>query len=91
MVLSTDPKIKLGSSVAPSGRRAQFQGETLELLQTTNFSNSEVTEKMAAPAAALRARHCDWRVDAMVVSNIGVEWAIYSFALYKSPGMDGIF
>jgi len=91
MVLSTDPKIKLGSLVAPLGRCTQFEGETLELLQTKHFSNSEVTEKMSAPAAALHARHCDMRVDARVVSYIGVEWAMDSFALYKSPGMDGIF
>jgi len=46
---------------------------------------------MAAPAATLRARRCDWRVAARVVSYIRVEWAIDSSAPYKSPGMKGIF
>jgi hypothetical protein len=32
--LSTDPTIKLGSLVAPAGRRTQSEGETLELLLT---------------------------------------------------------
>ena len=91
MALPKDPKIKLGSLVAPLGRRTQSEGETCELLQTTYFPNSEVTEEMAAPAAALRARRCDWRVAARVVSYIRVEWAIDSFAPYKSPGMEGIF
>ena len=91
MVLSMDPKLKQRSLVAPSGRCAQFEGETFKHFETTHFSNLEVTEKMSAPAAAFRARYCDWRVDARVVRYIGVEWAIHSFALYISPGMDGIF
>jgi len=41
--LSRDPKIKLGSLVAPSGRRTQSEGETLEMLLTTHFPNSGVT------------------------------------------------
>ena len=35
--LSRDPKIKLGSLVAPTGRRTQSKGETLELLLITHF------------------------------------------------------
>jgi len=35
--LSRDPKIKLGSLVAPTGRRTQSEEETLELLLTTHF------------------------------------------------------
>jgi len=50
--LSRDPKIKLGSLVAPSGRRTQSKGETLELLLTTHFPNSEVIQELATPAAA---------------------------------------
>ena len=42
--LSRDPKIKLGSLVAPLGRHTQSEGETLELLLTTHFPNSEVTQ-----------------------------------------------
>jgi hypothetical protein len=90
MALSKDPKIKLGSLVAPSARNTQSEGETLELLQTTHFPNSEVTEEMVALAAALCARR-DWRVAARVVSYVRMEWAIDSFAQYKSPGMNGIF
>jgi hypothetical protein len=33
----------------------------------------------------------DWQVAAKVVSYRKVEWAIDSFAPYKSPGADGIF
>ena len=58
--LSRDPKIELGSLVAPLGRHTQSKGETLELLLTTHFPNLEVTEKMAVPAAAHDARCCDW-------------------------------
>ena len=49
-VLSRDPKIKLGSLVAPLGRCTQSEGETLELLLTTNFPNLEITEEKMAPA-----------------------------------------
>jgi hypothetical protein len=66
--LSTDPKIKLGSLVASSGRRTQSEGETLELLLTKHFPNSGVTQELAAPAAALLARRPDWRLPTRVVT-----------------------
>jgi hypothetical protein len=34
---SMDAKIKLGTLVASSGRRTQSEGETIELLLTSNF------------------------------------------------------
>jgi hypothetical protein len=86
-----DPKIKLGSLVAPLGRHTQTEGETLELLLTTHFPHSEVTQESVAPAAALLARRPDWRLATRVVTYRRVEWAIDSFAPYKSPGVDGIF
>jgi hypothetical protein len=90
--LSSDPKIKLGSLVAaPSGRRTQSEGETLELLLSTHFPNSGVTQELAAPAAALLARHPDWKLATRVVTYRKVEWAIGSFVPFKSPGVDGIF
>jgi len=89
--LSRDPKIKLGSLVVPSGRRTQSEGETLDLLLTTHFPNSEITQETAAPAAALPARRLDWGLATRVVTYRRVERAIDSFAPYKSPGVDGIF
>jgi len=89
--LSRNPKIKPESLVAPSVRRMQFEGETLELLLITHFPNSEVAEELAAPEAALLARCSDWRLATRVVTYRRVEWAIDSFAPYKSPGVDGIF
>ena len=50
--LSSDPKIKLGSFMAPSATHKQSEGETLQLLLVTHFPNSMVRENMAAPAAA---------------------------------------
>jgi hypothetical protein len=47
--LSRDPKIKLGSLVAPSGRHTQSEGETLELLLTTHFPNAEITKGDGSP------------------------------------------
>ena len=41
--LYRDPKIRQVSLVAPSGRRMQSEGETLELLLTTHFPSLEVT------------------------------------------------
>jgi hypothetical protein len=60
--LSRDPKIKLGSLVALSGRHTQSEGKTLQLFLTTHFPNSEVTQELVAPAAALLARRSDWRL-----------------------------
>ena len=77
--------------MASSGRHTQSEGETLELLLTTHFPNLGVTQELAAPAAALLARCSNWRLAARVVTYRRVEWAIDSFAPYKSPGMDGIF
>jgi hypothetical protein len=61
------------------------------LLLTTHFLNLEVIKEVAAPAAAHRARCHDWQVAVRVVTYRRVEWAIDSFALYKIPGVDGIF
>jgi hypothetical protein len=77
--------------VAPSGRHTRSEGETLELLLTTRFPNSGVTQELAAPAAALLARRPDWRFSTRVVTYRRVKWAIDSSAPYKSPGVDGIF
>ena len=71
--LSRDPK--LGSLVAPSRRRTQSEGGTLELLLTAHFPKSEVTE-MEDPAAARRAGCSDWRVAARVVTYRRVEWTM---------------
>ena len=73
------------------GGHTQSKGETLELLLNTHFPNLGVTQQVAAPAAALLARHFDWRLATRVVTYRRVEWAIDSFASYKSPGVDGIF
>jgi hypothetical protein len=88
--LSRDPKLKLGSLVAPSGRRTQSEGETLEFSLITHFPNSEATQELAAPTAALLARRSDWRLAAREVTYRMVEWATDSFAPYKSQGVDGI-
>ena len=89
--LSRNPKIKLGSLVAPSSRHTQTKGETLQLLPTTHFPNSVITQESAVPAAALLARRPDWRLAVRMINYRRVEWAIDSFAPYKSPGVDGIF
>ena len=59
--LSKDPKIRLGSLVAPTGEHMQSEGETLDLLLATHFPNSDVGEGGAVPAAAHRAIRVDWR------------------------------
>ena len=77
--------------MAPTGRRTQSEGETLELLHTTHFPNSGVTQEVAVPAAAHPTRRPDWRLATRLVTYRRVEWAIDSFAPYKSSGVDGIF
>jgi len=47
--------------------RTQSEGETLELLMTTNFINSEVPQETASSSSARRARRSDWRVAGRVV------------------------
>jgi hypothetical protein len=51
--LSREPKIKLGSLVAPSGRRTQSEGETLELLLTTH---------LGVAAKVVTYRRVEWTV-----------------------------
>ena len=79
-----------GSLVAHSGRCTQSEGETLELWLNTHFPNLEVIQELPAPLAALLARCSDWRLASRVVTYRKIEWAIDSFASYKSPGVDGI-
>ena len=86
--LSKDPKIKMVSLMDPTGRRTQSEEETIELLHATHFPNSGITQEVAAPAAALLTRRPDCRLATRVVTYRRVEWAIYSFAPYKSPGVD---
>jgi hypothetical protein len=89
--LSTGPKFSLGSLVAPSGRRTQSEGETLDLLLHMHFPNSDVMQKGVAPPTAGCAKRLDWQVATEVVTYGRVAWAIDSSTPYKSPGMDGIF
>jgi hypothetical protein len=65
--LYRDHTSKLGSLEAPSRRQRQSEGETLKLLMTTHFFNSEVQEDMASSSSARRARLPDWRMAARVV------------------------
>jgi hypothetical protein len=69
----------------------QSKGEALKPLLATHFPKSIVIEGMAAPTAAHHARRCNWWVAAKFVTYRRVEWAINSFAPYKSLGMDRIF
>ena len=77
--------------MASSGLRTQSEGETLDLLLATHFPGSICAEGEVLPAPACRTNCLDWQVSAKIVSYRRVEWAIYSFAPYKIPGMDGIF
>jgi hypothetical protein len=79
-----DPKIKLGYLVAPLGRHMKSKGETLQLLHAIHFPNSEVTEKMVAPAAANQDKCFHWLVAVRLVTYRRVEWANYSFATSRN-------
>jgi hypothetical protein len=81
--VSRDPNVKLGFLVASPGRRTQSEGGSLEPLVTTHFRNSEVTQELAAPAAALHVGRSDWKLAARVITYITVEWTIDYFAPYK--------
>ena len=89
--ISRDPKIKLGSLVAPTRQHTQSEGETLDLLLATHFPNSAGMKGGMLPTAIGRTKRSDWRVAAKIVTYRKVKWAIESFAPYKSPGADGIF
>ena len=89
--LSRDPKIRLRSLAAPTEQRTQSDGETLDPLLATHFPDSVAVEGSVIPADACRATWVDWRVAARIITHRRVEWAIDSFAPYKSPGVDGIF
>jgi hypothetical protein len=68
-----------------------IQGENFKTPAGYALPKSAVNEKKVAPAAACCAKRCDWWVAAEVVTYGTVEWAINSFAPYKSTGMKGIF
>jgi hypothetical protein len=89
--LSRDFKIKLGSLVAPSGRRTQSERETLDLLLATHFPGSICAEGEVLPASTCSTNCLDWQVAARIVTYRRMEWAIDSFAPYKGTGVDGIF
>jgi hypothetical protein len=60
-------------------------------LLATHFPGSISVEGGAVSATAGRTNRYDWQVAARVVTYKRVEWAIDTFAPYKSPGVDGIF
>jgi len=73
--------------VAPTGRCTQSEEETLELLHTTHFPNSDVTQEVATPAATLLSRRPDCRLARRLVTYRRVQWAIDSFAHIKVPAL----
>jgi hypothetical protein len=75
--------------VAPSGGSKQSEGENLDLLLATHFSNSLAIQREPVPDAARRVKSFDWQVAARVVTKWRVVWAIDSFAPFKSAGMEG--
>ena len=77
--------------MAPTGERTQTEGETLDLLLGTHFPTSNVVASGLLPATACRTSQVNWQMAARIFTYRKVEWAINSFAPYKSPGMDGIF
>ena len=90
-------KSKLVSLVAPSGRRTQFKGETLELLLVTHFPNLVVTEEATAPAAVpniwtggwLQGLSLigEWNGQLILLSHTKVqEWMRYSQPCCKRDG-----
>jgi hypothetical protein len=87
--LSKDPKVRLGSLVAPTGECTQSEGETLDLLLHTYFPGSGTVEEEVSNYGRTMRR--DWREAARVATYRRVVWAIGSFVPYKSPGMDWIF
>ena len=72
--------------MAPAVGHTRSEGETLELLLTTHFPNSGITQEVAAPAGALLARRSDWRLSTTVVTYRSVEWAIDYFAHIRDRG-----
>jgi hypothetical protein len=63
----------------------------LDLLHATHFPGSISVEKGVLPAPTCRTNRLIWQVAARIVTYRIVEWAIDTFAPYKSPGVDGIF
>ena len=76
----------LGTLVAHSGISTQPGAENSELLLTTHFPNSEVTQDLTAPAVVLLVRRSDWRLAARVVTCRRVEWSIDFLSLIKVRG-----
>ena len=66
-----DPKIRLGSLVAPSGRRTKSEGETLDFVLATHFPNSIVIESGPVPAAACGAKRLDWLRELSSIGECG--------------------
>jgi hypothetical protein len=73
--LSKDPKVRLGSLVAPSGQRTQSEGETLDLLIHTHFPSSGAVEEETSSNFASRTTRLDWQVAMKVItycSDVGI-------------------
>jgi hypothetical protein len=86
--LSKDPKVRLGFLVAPSGKRTQTKGETLDLLLHTHFPRSGAVEEEVALTFSPTMR-LDWQVAKRAVTYRRVVWAIESFVPHKSPSARG--
>jgi hypothetical protein len=72
--LSKDPKVRLGSLVAPSGQGTQSEKETLNLLLHMHFPGSRAVGE-GAPGNFGRTTRLDWQVATKVVTYRRVMWA----------------
>lgn len=91
--LGKDHSNGIGTLMRPDGSRTEDQKETLELLMSTHFPESQVLKQDSSNMydIPLSGRHKRLYIEAKTIMTYRkVKWAINSLKPFKSSGKDGI-
>ena len=92
-ILSKEHKNKIGSLRKQDGTHSNNEKETLEILNSTHFPESQNNlhnlDKMRKGIP--QRSSIDWELSLRLFSDDRIKWAINTFQPFKSPGADEIF
>ena len=92
-ILSKEHKNKIGSLRTQDGSHTNNEKETLKILNSTHFPESQVNsyDQNHLKVSVRENSSANWELSLRLFSDDKVKWAVNTFKPFKSPGVDGIF